>query len=74
MRELKNNFDKEISFKSLEEAKKYLKPSEDFAEVEGYTEYSAEFEEAANLEELAEVLNKYSDLFGNGSEWYVYEF
>ena len=74
MKELKNNFDKEISFKSLEEAKKYLKPNSDFSELEGYAEYTAEFEEAASLEELADVLNKYTDTFGNGSEWYVHEF
>lgn len=74
MKELKNNFDKEISLKSLEEAKKYLKPNSDFAEVEHFAEYSAELEESETLEELSDVLNKYTDIFGNGSEWYVYEF
>ena len=74
MKEIRNNYDKEISFETLVEAKKYLKPSEEFAEVEGYAEYAAELDEAEALEELADALNKYTDTFGNGSEWYIHEF
>lgn len=87
MRELRNSFDKEIAFESLEEAKKYYTPSnlvserEDFLGTdEEYKKYCVEVEkykceilEAENLGELAEVLTKWTDIFGNGSVYFVFE-
>lgn len=80
--ELINRIDKEIAFDSLEEAKKYYCPKEepskddyigdDFDEyIKDWKEYRSEIEQAENLEELANVLNSYTDIFSNGAEWYV---
>lgn len=83
MKILKNSFDKETTFTSLEAAKKYYLPEdaelskEDYvgkdyqADDAAWREYRGEIEEAESLEELAEVLNRYSDRFGNGSSWSV---
>ena len=87
---MKNSFDRDINFESLEEAKKYFNDAnaasledsmknpesvlvdfEDF--VGGFKEYMQEIDEASDLEELAEVLNRYSDVYGNGSTMYVEE-
>lgn len=44
----------------------------DFEEyVKLYNQYKEEIEEAETLEELASVLNKYTDIFDNGSEYFV---
>lgn len=68
---LKNNFDHEISFEDLEKAKRHFAPDlEEFPEAE---EYAKEIEDALTLEQLADVLNKYTDTFGNGSAYFVHE-
>ena len=82
MKILKNGFDKEIWFDDLEKAKSYYVPIEEPQEnefsgdnfenyVKQYHEYVQDFDEAKTLEELAIVLNKYTDMFDNGSEWVV---
>lgn len=79
---LVNDFDKEVEFESLEEAKKYYYPEmemteedysgDNFAEyLKKWEEYKKGIKEAKSLQELADVLNKYSDEFGNGSSWEV---
>ncbi len=82
--ELRNTLDTEISFQNLNEAKNYYnilsekEPQreeylgDDFDKyVESWKEYRSELEQAGSLEELADVLNNYTDVFQNGSEWYV---
>ena len=84
MKELRNNFDKEITFEDLNKAKHYyihdskIPCSQDEYLGEDYNnyclkwnEYKKELEVAESLEELADVLNKYTDYFDNGSEYYV---
>lgn len=81
---LVNDFDKEVEFESLEEAKKYyyseMKMTEEdysgdnFAEyLKAWEEYKKGIKETKNLQELADVLNKYSDEFQNGSNWKIVE-
>lgn len=72
VKELRNKYDTEIAIESLEEAKKYVMP--DLDEFPEETEYAEDIEGAESLEELADVLNKYTDLFGNGSSWFIKEF
>lgn len=79
-----NSFDKEAEFESLEEAKEYYYPEIEMTE-ENYTddnfteylkaweEYKNDIEEAESLQELADVLNRYSNEFDNGSRWKVVE-
>lgn len=90
MKELRNSVDKECIFDDLKKAKLYFKPSaetleehaaeflgdpEDFEEyIAKHTEYVEEIENAKTLEELADVLNEYADIYGNGSRYSVYEF
>ena len=72
MKELRNNFDKEVAFDDLNNAKNYYLPNtEEFSEEK---EYAQEIEEAETLEELAEVLNKYTDIFSDGRNHFVKEF
>lgn len=72
MKELRNNVDYEAVFENLEDAKKYYMPNlEEFPECK---EYTREIEEAGTLEELAKVLNKYTDTFGDGRNHVVKEF
>lgn len=77
-----NSFDKEAEFESLEEAKKYYYPEmkmaeedytgDNFAEyLKAWEEYKKGIKEAKSLQELVDVLNRYSDEFQNGSEWNV---
>lgn len=86
MKELRNKFDKEAVFTDLEKAKNYYYPEDNKAcEREEYTggnyeeyckdyeEYKEEIMKAENLEELADVLNKYTDEFDNGTEYFVKE-
>lgn len=86
MKELRNSFDKEVAFESLEEAKKYYLPKENKpCEIEDYLGedykkfcddyeiYKQEITEAQTLEELAEVLTKWTDIFDNGSVFFVLE-
>ena len=82
--ELKNKFDREISFDNLQEAKQYFYPkTEKPCEPEEYLgdnyesyckvfqAYKVEIKAAGNLDELADVLNRYSDAFDKGSEYYI---
>lgn len=84
--ELRNKYDTEISFDNLAEAKSYFLPKEEIpCEPEKFSgenyesfctafkAYKTEIKAANNLEELADVLNRYSDEFGNGSEYYTKE-
>lgn len=86
MKELRNKFDKEAVFIDLEKAKNYYYPEDNKpCEEEEYTgdnyeeyckdyeEYKEEIMKAENLEELADVLNKYTDEFDNGTEYFVKE-
>lgn len=84
---LKNSFDEEAEFTDLNDAKEYymlgtemleefLNPAEysgdDFEEYKQFVlNREKEIREAKTMEELADVLNKYSDLLDNGSEWYI---
>lgn len=68
MKELRNRFDKDAQFDDLAKAKKYYMPNQEALE------YAEEIANAETLEELADVLNRYSDIYGDGSEFYVYEF
>lgn len=64
MKELVNNVDKENNFTNLEEAKNWYMP--DLEESPECEEYAREIKEAESLEELASVLNKYTDTFEDG--------
>lgn len=83
-----NKYNKD-SFDSLEKAKQYYYPTDEVDaniknpdnysgdDFEGYLanweEYKAEISEAKSLNELADVLTKWSDWFDNGSEYEVIE-
>lgn len=86
MKVLVNSLDKEIRFTEIKKAKKFYIPSEELPCSEDeylgedypkyckqWAEYKKELEEAADLEELADVLNRYTDIFDNGSTWKVKE-
>ena len=79
-----NSFDKEAEFESLEEAKEYYYPEMEMTEEEytgdNFTEHLKAWEEykkgikvAESLQELAGVLNRYSNEFDNSSIWEVVE-
>lgn len=79
---LVNSFDKEAEFEDLAEAKEYYYPEmemteedytgDNFAEyLKSWEEYKKGIKEAKSLQELTDVLNKYSDEFDNGSSWKV---
>lgn len=68
---LKNRRDDSIGFEKLEAAKKYYAP--DLDEFPEAAEYERDIEMADNLEQLADVLNKYTDRFGDGSEFFTRE-
>lgn len=72
MKELKNNVDYEAVFENLEEAKKYYMPN--LGEFPECKEYAEEIEDSKTLEELADVLNKYTDVFSDGRNHFVKEF
>ena len=87
MKELRNNTDYETTFTDLQEAKEYYMPKEktpgtieDFLgdDWQGYCnqwqEYKNDIVNADSLEELAQVLNKYTDIFSDGREHIVKEF
>lgn len=61
---LKNNVDKDAVFTDLEEAKDWYMPN--LEELPEQKEYAEEIEEADTFEELAKILNKYTDTFGDG--------
>lgn len=82
---LKNNYDKEIEFENLEETKAYFLTQEEQLKelIDNYEgddfEYNKkrvlqreqDIKDANDLEELADVLNDYSDNYDNGSTWFV---
>lgn len=76
--------DKEAYFDDLEKAKEYMIPADELSEedylgddfesyAKSFEEYKAELKDAESLEELAEVWNKYTDTFNDGSEFKVKE-
>ena len=82
MKLLKNRYDNEIAFENLEEAKHYYLPKEekpceeseflgqDFSSYcKEFNRYKEEISNAETLEELAEILTRYTDNFVNGSEF-----
>ena len=76
-RELRNSFDKEVCFSDLEAAKAYYTPSlEECSKTtdDRFSDYIEKIKGAESLDELADVLNEYTDMFDNGSTWYVREF
>lgn len=86
---LVNDYEKEISFENLEEAKAYYLPSEevnkdmrnreyylgdDFESyLERWDEYISDIKNANSLQELCDVLNRNTDEFQDGSMWKVVE-
>ena len=86
MKELKNNVDTEAAFTELEEAKKWyltkdvLRTKEEYLGddyktfCKEFAKYKKEIEQSETLEELAEVLNRYTDTFSDGRENKVVEF
>ena len=72
MKELRNNVDYEAVFTDLQKAKdRYMPNLEEFPEC---VEYAKEIEDAGTLEELAEVLNKYTNIFSDGRYHAIKEF
>lgn len=85
MKALKNNNDSELLFfdYQLDKAKEYFIPSnnillkDDFIGdnynnyVEQFKQYKSELIACNDIEELAIVLNKYTDTFGDGSNYYI---
>lgn len=70
MEELRNNVDSEVTFKDLAEAKIFYTPNlNEFPECK---EYAKEIKACESLEELADILNSYTDTFGNGAKYEVY--
>lgn len=76
--------DKEAWFDDLEKAKEYMIPTEELSEedylcddfenyAKNFEEYKAELKGAESLEELADVWNKYTDTFNDGSKFEVRE-
>ena len=87
MKELRNNVDYEARFDDLEKAKNWYNSnsnplcSEDEYLGDDYELYCSQFEEyqeeikeSKTLEELATVLNKYTDIFEDGRQHEVVEF
>lgn len=64
MKELKNNVDYEAVFADLNEAKQYYLP--DLDEFPDEREYFEEIQKSEDLEELSQVLNRYTDIFSDG--------
>ena len=72
MKELRNYVDYDAVFTDLQKAKDWYMPNlEEFPEC---TEYAKEIKDAETLEELAEVLNKYTDTYNDGRLHTVKEF
>lgn len=70
MKELRNSFDHEVSFSNLQKAKEYYGSG---CVDDGYLNalYCSEIESARSLEDLAEVLNRWSDVLNNGTRYFV---
>lgn len=65
---LKNNLD-DVTFDNLEDAKSYYIPNtEEFPECINYVK---EIEQSETMEELADVLNRHTDNFGDGRHHFV---
>lgn len=66
-----NSFDKEFCFSDLNEAKYYFYNLEEIEKNDDNAVYLIKFNvevaNAADLDELASILNKYTDILGNGS-------
>ena len=77
MKVLKNSFDKDIEFYDLTESKQYYLTSEEQLIELDYdkdlVERNNEIENSESLEDLADVLNRYSNVCDNGSNWFVVE-
>lgn len=69
MESLKNNIDYEAHFTDLDKAKEYYMP--DLSKFPEQEEYAKDIKSSESLYELAETLNRYSDVFGNGSEYSI---
>lgn len=87
MKELRNNADTEVAFTDLKKAKNYYLPEENIpcskeeylgndyeGFCKGFTEYKQEIQRADTLEELADVLNRYTDAYDDGREHTVVDF
>lgn len=84
---IKNNINDEIEFNNINKAKKYIVRQKEYVAnykdeyigenlesyIEQYQDYILEIVDADTMEELCDVLNKYTDTFGNGSQWYIKE-
>lgn len=64
-----SELDEEIKDAEQSSDFEYAKQLKDLREVT--LEYNSEIEESKSLEELVKVLNRYTDMLGNGSEYYV---
>ena len=84
---IKNNINDEIEFNNINKAKKFIVRQKEYVAnnkdeyigenyelyIEQYQNYMLEIVDADTMEELCDVLNKYTDTFGNGSQWYIKE-
>ena len=84
---IKNNINYEIEFNNINKAKKFIVRQKEYVAnnkdeyigenyelyIEQYQNYMLEIVDADTMEELCDVLNKYTDTFGNGSQWYIKE-
>lgn len=87
MKVLKSNNNNEVLFfdNQLDRAKQYFMPSnsmllkEDFigenynSYVEQFKQYKSELTDCNDIDELAIVLNKYTDIFNTGDSYYIKE-
>ena len=71
MKEIRNRYDAELVIGTVDKAKKYFVIDEN---DEDSVKFNIELNESENLEEIVNVLNKYSDLIGDGSEYYINEY
>lgn len=87
MKELRNNVDTEVAFTDLQKAKKWYLPEEnvpcsekeylgdDYEEFcKNFAEYKQEIQRADTFEELADVLNRYTDAYDDGRKHTVVDF
>ena len=84
---IKNNINDEIEFNNINKAKKFIVRQKEYVAnnkdeyigenyesyIEQYQDYMLEIVDADTMEELCDVLNKYTDTFGNGAQWYIKE-
>ena len=72
MKELRNKSDYEECFTSVDKAKTYYRIYSPMDRLEN--EFNKELETCDTLEEIATLLNKYTDTLGNGTEYEVVEY